>query len=314
MNQSRLTKQSSRLRSASSQHAHRNEEVGPPAEQQLKEAKQLVVQLRTENRRLKERIEELRRAHMATTKVVKAPTPFAEQPRRKRDKEVKLPTLSPKTAKAPANHDKCQIEISALRLRIQDLTTKHAIQIDNYKSQLEDRTDALRGMGADVNRLQNLCQQYKKAQGKAPHRLPSVPAAPAADAGLVRELQARLADALSASAACAHIAQAHEQQAAGMRQTYESRLSRANTANTALKEQLRAAQDANAASDQRLKHVLKNVQQAWNEREKDFTQHIQQYKSSWEEGAKQWTEMAKEKANELKLGAEILAGATTSDS
>ena len=41
------------------------------------------------------------------------------------------------------------------------------------------------------------------------------------------------------------------------------------------------------------------------------TQHIQQYKASWEEGAKQWTAMAKEKVAELKLGAEILAGATS---
>jgi len=283
--------------------------VGPPAEQQLKDAQQLVAQLRTENRRLKERIDELRRAQLAPTKVVRASTTFTEQPKRRREKEVKLPTLA---SKGQANHEKCQMEMSALRLRLQDLTTKHAVQIESYKNQLEDRTDALREMGADVNRLQNLCQKYKKAQGKAPHRLPSVPPpAPAADAGLIRELQAQLAEALSASAACAHIAQAREQQAAGMRQTYESRLGRANTQNTALKEQLRVAHDANDAHDARLKALLKNVQEAWNQREKDFTQHIQQYKASWEEGAKQWTAMAKEKVAELKLGAEILAGATS---
>ena len=121
-----------------------------------------VAQLRTENRRLKERIDELRRAQLAPTKVVRASTTFTEQPKRRREKEVKLPTLA---SKGQANHEKCQMEMSALRLRLQDLTTKHAVQIESYKNQLEDRTDALREMGADVNRLQNLCQKYKVCTG-----------------------------------------------------------------------------------------------------------------------------------------------------
>ena len=113
--------------------------------EQVQTQTQKITQLEYENKSLKERLDGLRKARAATTKVVKAATQFSEL----KKKEIKLPLLVP----APKeDHNKCEAEIRSLKDKIEDMKDIHMMEVENYKNQIMDKIEGSKEMSADINR------------------------------------------------------------------------------------------------------------------------------------------------------------------
>jgi len=277
--------------------------------EQVQTQAQKITQLEYENKSLKERLDGLRKARAATTKVVKAATQFSEL----KKKEIKLPVLVP----APKeNHSKCEAEIQKLRDKIEDMKDIHLMEVESYKNQIMDKIEGSKEMSADINRLQALCRQL---QTKSPHRVPVVmpqkQQQPTVDAGLLAELQRKLKEATEATAACASIAQAREAQAA---QAESERLKAEGHAKKAMLELIGAKRKLQMSEEKydeevtKMRGNLELMKKAWKKREDDWAAYNEEREATWKKDAAVWMDQAKSKVAEMQMGADLISKLTES--
>lgn len=274
--------------------------------EQVQTQTQKITQLEYENKSLKERLDGLRKARAATTKVVKAATQFSEL----KKKEIKLPLLVP----APKeDHNKCEAEIRSLKDKIEDMKDIHMMEVENYKNQIMDKIEGSKEMSADINRLQALCRQL---QTKSPHRVPVVipqPQKPGVDAGMLAELQRRLKESMEATAACASVAQAREEQAAraeSERLKAEGHAKKAMLELVASKRKLQLSEEKYNEEVTKMRGNLELMKKAWKKREDDWAAYNEEREAAWKKDAAVWMDSAKSKVAEMQMGADLIAKLT----
>eukprot|EP00039_Didymoeca_costata_P022464 m.4594 g.4594 ORF g.4594 m.4594 type:complete len:299 (-) comp3025_c0_seq1:249-1145(-) len=258
--------------------------------EQLKLANQKISQLEYENNTLKERLNGLRKARAATTKVIKQPTQFIE---RRNEDDVKLPTI---TSKASDLHAVCETklsaakqEIAALKTELENTRNSFEIKIDSLRNQLEAKIATAREMNADINRLQNECTEL---QGKS-------------SVDNNKELLAKLKQAEEAARVCAHIAKTREEQIKDLQEELDTGAKKRKEMQSELTEMksiLKECLRDHEKKETKMHETLELMKVAWKKREDDWVAYNKKRDEAWNIEAKQWMDNAKSKLEELKKG------------